>query len=159
MAVGLGQHERNAREHRGQPDGPGHVAAAAEDRRRPELADDPPRVPHRAGRDQRRPGRRDRAPARQRRDAERAQLVAGGRDELELGAVAADERDLGALSSQRVGHRQRRHDVPGGPAGADHDPSALSTFGVRTTCSRRPGRAMLSSRPTPASITHRFVGA
>ena len=55
--------------------------------------------------------------------SQRAQLVAGRRHQLELGPLAADEHDLGALSSQRVGDRERRHDVPGGPAGADHEPS------------------------------------
>ena len=88
------------------------------------------------------------------------QLVAGGRHELALGALAADEHDLGAVSPQRVGYRQRRHDVPSGPAGADHDQRGFSRAGASTTFSRRaPGREMFSSSPTDASITHRFVGA
>ena len=48
--------------------------------------------------------------------------VAGGRHELRLGALAgADPDDVGAASPQLVCDRQRRHDVPGGPARCDHD--------------------------------------
>ena len=59
-------------------------------------------------------------------DGDRVELVAGGRDELGLGALAADEDDLGALSPQRVGDRDRRHDVAGRPAGRDHDVAAIA---------------------------------
>ena len=49
-------------------------------------------------------------------------LVAGGGHELFLGAPArAYEQRLGASSPQLVCDRQRRHDVPGGPAGRYHD--------------------------------------
>ena len=56
------------------------------------------------------------------------ELVAGGRDELGLGPLAADEGDLGALSPQRVGDRDRRHDVARRPAGRDHDPRRLASL-------------------------------
>ena len=155
MAVGLGQHERNPREHRGQAHRPGDVAATAEDRRRPQLAarSAAPRAPPR-----RRP-----APARAASTGRprgsgatrsRTQVVARGRHELELGAVAADERDLGALSPQRVGHRQRRHDVPGGPAGADHDPRRcqLSSSG-RLAAALPGGRCSAAGRRRRAART------
>ncbi len=55
-------------------------------------------------------------------DGDRAQLVAGTRDELALGPLAADEhharRGAGA-SPQRVGHRQGRNDVPRRSPGCD----------------------------------------
>ena len=88
-------------------------------------------------------------PRGKRRHAQPAQLVARGRHELGLGAVAADERDLGALSPQRVGDRQRRHDVPRGPAGADHDPRRCQLSVSGRLAAAAPGRAMFSSRPTP----------
>ena len=56
------------------------------------------------------------------------QRKSGRGHELRLGS-AADERDLGALSPQRVGHRERRHHVPGGPAGGDHDPPRRCAHG------------------------------
>ena len=107
----------------GQPDRPGDVAAGAErgapgrsvrSSRRARRTAAASIAAARAAFSGRRRGQRD--------DAQPMQLIAGGRHELELGALAADEHDLGALSSQRVRDRQRRHDVPGGPAGADHDP-------------------------------------
>ena len=57
----------------------------------------------------------------QRLHVHRVELVPGGRHELELGALAADERDVGAVSSQRVRDGDRRNDVSCGPAGADHE--------------------------------------
>ena len=84
--------------------------------------DQPAGCPHRPGVDGHRvDGPLGAAPG-QRLDPQRVQLVARRRHQLLLGALAADEGDLGALGPQRVGHRQRGHDVPGGATGADHDP-------------------------------------
>ena len=117
VAVGLAEHERDAAARRGEPDGPGDVAAAAEDRGGPQLVEHP-----------RRPRARRAATSASARAAfsgllrlrpstsMRAQLVAGRRDELALGALAADEDDARAVSPQLGGDRQRRNHVPGCPA-------------------------------------------
>ena len=47
MAVGLGEHERHAPGHRGEPDRAGDVAAGAEHRVGAHVAQDPPRRAHR----------------------------------------------------------------------------------------------------------------
>ena len=81
-------------------------------------------------------------------DADRVERVAGRRDELRLGALAADERDLGALSPQRVGHRDGRHHVPGRPARRDHDPRSAH---------RPPSRARRADRAQVARAAARHV--
>ena len=131
MAVSLHQHERHAPAHGRQPHRPGHVAAGAEHGLRPGLAEQPARPGQGPGVHGRGSGGAGQPLAIQRGDRQRAQLVAGLRDQLEFGALPADERDLGPFSAQRVGHRQRRHDVPGGPAGADHDPCRSHVWGHR----------------------------
>ncbi len=121
VAVGLAQHERGAPRDRGESDRPGDVAAAREHDVRPDAGQ---QAPGRAG-----------GGARARDGAERAHgvapvqaahrevldRVAGRRHELRLRAVArADPDYVGASIPQLVCDRQRRHDVPGGPARCDH---------------------------------------
>ncbi len=106
-------------------------------------------------------------------DGDRAQLIARRGHQLGLGARAADERDLRALSPQRVGHRQRRHDVPRGPPAAitifvcvtapsclfsrvGHRRGVLPREGTARTCAVPPA-ATFSSSPIAASITIRLV--
>ena len=103
----------------------------------------PPRAPASTGPRRARSGLR----AAQPRDADRPQLVAGGRHELRLGALAADERDLAALSPQRVGDRQRRHDVPRRPARRDHDPRRRVILAIAvTSADERAGRRRAARR-------------
>ena len=96
--------------------------------------------------------------------ADRVQLVAGGRDQLRLRPLATDEDDVGALSPQRAGDRQRRHDVPRRPAGGDRDPrrrrhgTRSAAPGRRAAGATRSRSATPSSSPTAARITNRFVG-
>ena len=121
VAVGLGQHQRHPPDHGRQPDRAGHIAAGAEHRRGAQLPSSlraclSAVVSTAAAR-----GRAQRLAAVQRLHLQRVQLVPRGRHQLELGALAADERDVGAVSSQRVRDRDRRNDVTGGPAGADHE--------------------------------------
>ena len=140
MRVGLGEDERDAAHHRGEPDGAGDVAAGAEHRRGALAAQQPQRPQHRADGPQRRAGGAQRVAAIQAAQrAERVQLVAGLRDERLLRPLAADEGDLGALSPQRVGDCQRRHDVPRRPAGCDQNPLGHAVIlAERPVCA--PGR-------------------
>ena len=119
VAVGLGQHERDPARQRGEPDRSGDVAAAAEDGVRPQLGEQPAGAEHgprgKAGGAR----RAQRVRAAQAGDADRAQLVAGGRHELRLRALAADEDDVSARGRQPFGDRQRGHHVPRRPAGRD----------------------------------------
>ena len=123
MAVGLHQHERRAVEHGRESHGPGHVAAGAERRRRPQPAHQALCLAHRRGVDGSRFDGPQRGATRQGADSQLVKLVSGCGNELGLGPFAADEHDLRALSSQRVGDRQCRYDVSRRPAGSDHDPA------------------------------------
>ena len=111
---------------RASPTGPGHVPAGAEHGVRPISRSSSPRSPDRRGLDERCPRGPRGPPARQRRYPEGSQLISGLRDQLLLGALPADEYDLGAVSPQRVGDRQRGHDVPCGP------PAPITILGALT---------------------------
>ena len=114
----------------------------------------------RSGVDQRRPGRPYRSAAVERLHAEGLELVAGRRNELELGPLAPDERDLGAVSAQRVRHGQRRAPrAPAVPPAPITILGALTRFDSLGRSRRAPGREMLSSSPTAASMMQRLVGA
>ena len=98
MAVGLAQHQRHPPEHGGEPHRTRHVAARAHHGGRPQLGEQAP-----GGQQRRRvhcggASRSQRLLSVQRLHAQRPQLVARLRDQLELGALAADEGDLGAVS-------------------------------------------------------------
>ena len=113
----------------------------------------PPRAPHRAEVHRHRPSRPDRVATRERRHPQRVQLITGRRDHLLLSPLAAREHHLGPRASQRVGHRQRGHHVPGGAAGGDHDqrcfqpcePWLLATRGCAGRSSSRPMSSALGS--------------
>ncbi len=122
MAVRLGQDDRDPQRDRRQRDRAGDVAAGAHHRVRAQASQQTTRTRQRQRGAQKSAQRAQRVRAAQPFNRDRVQLVTGRRHELGLGAAAADERDLGALSPQRVGHRERRHDVPRRPAGRDHDP-------------------------------------
>ena len=122
MAVGLGKDERRPRQHRRQTDRAGHVSPTAEDGVGLPALEDLACLDHRDAGLAERAGGLERVRAAQTLDVELIERVAGLGDELRLGALAADEGDLGAVSSQRVGDRYRRDDVTGRPAGRDHDP-------------------------------------
>ena len=121
VGVGLGEHERGPAQDGREAHRPGGVAAAAHDRVGAVAAQEP------AGGEQ--GGARlgdsadglERVAARDPFDVQRVELVAGGGHQLGLGALPAGEADLGALSPQRVGDRDRRYDVPRRPAGRDQD--------------------------------------
>ncbi len=119
VAVGLGQDERHPGRDGGRADRPGHVPPAAQHRPRADVAEDPARGADRAGRPRDGARRLDGVRAAEPLHPEGSQLVAGGRDELRLGALAAGEDDAGAVSPQLVGDGQRRDDVPRRPARRD----------------------------------------
>ena len=164
MAVGLGQHERDAPRHRRRPHRAGDVPAAAHHDVGPHVAQDAMRGadgadgPHGGAR------RLERVAAAQALDADRAQLVAGGRDELGLGPLPADEDDLGALSPQLVGDRYRGDDVTGCPAGCDQHSDLLHARILAhraasgpPAASRCPPLATLRSSPIAPRRTTRLV--
>ena len=124
MAVGLGQHERDPQAQRGQSDRRGHVPAAAEHGVWAQPLQDRP-CP--------RDGPTPRAPARGSHATDclrlyrlRPRSCAAHTPPSALAPASArsptDERDLGAVSPQRVCHRQRRRHVPGGSPRGDRDP-------------------------------------
>ena len=98
VRVGLGEHERRASEHGGEADRTGDVAAAAEDGVRAAPAQQAGGAEQRAGGLDERADRLQRVGARDPLDVEAVDVVARGRDELGLGALAAREVNLGALS-------------------------------------------------------------
>jgi hypothetical protein len=122
MAVCLHQHERHPSQRPGEADGAGYVATGAEHHVGRQLADQPHRVAERAEVDGGGARGLGRAPAGERRHLQRAQLVSGFGHQLALEAIAAGEHHLGTMITQHVGDGDRRHDVSGGPADADHDP-------------------------------------
>ena len=119
------------------PTGPGGVAAAAEHRVGPVAAQQARGGAERERRLGRRARRLQRVRARDALDAQRIELVAGGRHQLGLGALAAGEADVGALSPQRVGDRDRRNHVAGRSARRDHDPGGALTAAVHRAQVRR----------------------
>ena len=183
VAVGLGQDERqSASQTAASPAGRGDVAAAAHHRVGAALAEERGApTPTAARASAQRAGGPERVAAVDPAHVEEVDLVAGGGDQLGLGALAgADEADLGAALSERVGDGQRRHHVPRGPAGCDHHPRHGHLRAPRRgACPRaaavedpqppaparspraRPARcrraAMLSSSPTAARVTIRLL--
>jgi hypothetical protein len=121
VRVGLREHERRAAEDGGEADRAGDVATAAQHGVGPAPAQQPGRAEQRGEGLQKRPDRLQRVGARDAFDIEAVDLVPRRRDELGLGALAAREVDLGALSPKRVGDRDRRNDVARRPARRDHD--------------------------------------
>ena len=125
VGVGLRQHQRDPPRRRGQPDRARDVPPAPENHLGAAVREDAPRGPERT----RRPGhgtrRLERIVPADALDADGVDGISGGRHELGLGPLASDEADCRALSPQRVGDRDRRDDVPGRPAGGDHDPRRL----------------------------------
>ena len=152
VRVGLGEDERDPQRQRRGADRAGDVAAAPQHRVRAAAPED------RAGVLQRQRGLRDRAGRLQRvaaadpLDPDRVERVARGGNELGLGALAADEADLRALSPQRVGHRDGRHHVSGRPAGRDHDPWCAHPSSPSAAAARRRagGRSRRSRRSAAA---------
>jgi hypothetical protein len=98
VRVGLGEHERRAAHDRGEADGAGDVAAAAEDDIGAMAAQQPSGRAERTDGFRRRPGGLERIAPRDPLDVQRVELVAGGRHELLLGALAAGEADVRAFS-------------------------------------------------------------
>ena len=116
----LVQHQRHAREPRGQAHGPRREAAHAQDRARAELGQQPPRLRHGARQPQRPRETGDRALAAQPGDVDGAQLDAGRRHERGLEPRGgADPDDRHAARAQHLGHGEPRHHVAAGAAGRD----------------------------------------
>jgi len=97
MAVGLGQHERQAQAPGGQARRRRHVAAPAHHDVRLNRPQDPARAAGGAAGPEQRAGGLQRVAAVEPGDPQRMERVARARDELRLGALAAEEMDLGAL--------------------------------------------------------------
>ena len=151
MRVGLREHQRDAARDRREPDRAGHVAAAAE--HGVGAAYEPAGGRERgAGLDDR-AGGLERVGARDALDLQRLERVAGGGHQLGLRALAAGEADVGALSPQRVGDRDRRNHVAGGSARRDHDSRARSRPPSTARRCAEPPDAMLSSSPMAHSST------
>ncbi len=114
VAVGLGQDQRDARQHGGDPGRAGDEAAAAHHHVGPAAPQHPRR---RADRGQRLDPRHRRAQAAAAVDPahlDEVDLIAGGGHQVGLDPLArAEEGDLGAASPKLVGDRHGRHDVAG----------------------------------------------
>ena len=163
VAVGLGQHERDAAQHRGQPDRPGDVAAAAEHRvaAAARAGSAARRAPRRAGLQHRARGRsglRPAQPARRGSGAARSRRRGRARPRR---ARRRRRRRRRPSARSALGDRQRRHDVSGRPAGCDEDVSPRAAIlpdragrcgRAREVRSCRP-LATFSSSPIDASST------
>ncbi len=121
MAVGLGEDQGNAGEHRREPGRSGDKAAAPHHDVGPASPEDP----------QRRTDRADGLQAGKRRTAfaaavdpahlEVVDLIAGGRHQIGLDPLArAEEGHLGAAIPKLVGDRHGRHDVTGRSPGCHY---------------------------------------
>ena len=154
MAVGLGEHERQPHPHRRQPRRAGDVAATAEHRLGAALGEHPPGGANGAPRADRGKGGAERVAAIETADPEEVDLIAGGGHQLSLGPLAgAEEADLGALSAQRVGDGDRRHDVPRRAAGRYHD--SCHWLRASSSCGFRPRPGEVLQRPRPSRATPR----
>jgi hypothetical protein len=98
VRVGLGEHHRDPLGDRGEADRSGDVAAATEHRGGAVASEDPPRGADRADRARDRASGLQRVRAGDALDTQRLEVVARGRHELCLGALAAGEDDARALS-------------------------------------------------------------
>ena len=139
--------ERDPPRDRREPDRPRDVAAAAEHRRGRNVGKDPASArktaaaacPHAraasSGFVRLKPG-----------DADRPQLVARGRNERRLRALAADEHDASARGPKPIGDRQRGHDVPGRPPRCDQH--ARNHRGI---LAHRPARRAAGARASGGS--------
>jgi hypothetical protein len=121
-AVRLGQHERYPTERGREAHGAGYVAAGCENGVRAEACKQTQCLHEGAGCAKDGNGGAERASAIETGDRHVLDRVTRRRYQLGLGALArADEDDLGALSPQLVGDRERRHHVAGGSPGCHHD--------------------------------------
>ena len=123
MRIGLRQSRGHLPPPRGIDHRPGDVATAAEDDVRAAALQDRRAGSRRAACPQQRAKERDRRPAREARDLEGVELVAGFGDEPSLDAIRRPgERHRDAALPKRCRDRERREHVTGCSAGCDQAP-------------------------------------
>jgi hypothetical protein len=122
VAVGLGQHKRDAQRDRRGTRGAGHVATAADDHVDALALQDLPSSRCRTDGEPDRPRRLQRVAAVDARDLQRVERITGRRHELGLRPLSAEEQDVRAAFAQGIRDGERRHDVSRGPTGGNRNP-------------------------------------
>jgi hypothetical protein len=147
VTVGLGQHQRDTPADGRKADRAGHVAATPHHRIRADFPKQRSRAPERLYSLGERAGGTQGIAASEPFHRDPPQRITGGRHQLDLGALTADEGDLRALSPQRVCHRERRRHVPGRPPGGYRESLVLAAHGPilpARAAARRHARAFAS---------------